>query len=254
MDDLLTTRDVLDILSIDRTTVYRMLKDGRLSGMKIGQQWRFPRHEIDMLLRGLKRTSPATKTEPNTRNETDHPLPVQDVQPIQDVFAELAEVGAITTDMDGQALTEISNSGIYCKMIRSTESGRRACSASWRDLARRSEQQTDFFVCHAGLSYASARINITDAHPAQLVTGQFYADLPDWDEEKKVARETAVLHGLNKEAMAEAITKISVFNKYKRTEIHTWLSKTANSLEHSIRERVDLSRRLRAIAQMSNCK
>ncbi len=29
MNDLLTVKEVQDILSVDRTTVYRMLKDGR---------------------------------------------------------------------------------------------------------------------------------------------------------------------------------------------------------------------------------
>ena len=244
MDDLLTTKEVQEILSIDRTTVYRMLKDGRLSGVKIGQQWRFPRHEIDMLLSGRPMSVPIATT--------DHPLSVRDVQPIQDVFAELAEVGAVTTDMNGNALTTISNSGAYCKMIRSTESGRLACSASWRELAKRSERQTDFFTCHAGLSYARARIDVTDAHPAMLVTGQFYANQPDWDEEREVAHKTAVLHNLNEAEMAEAITKISVFNEHKRNEIRTWLSKTASALERTSRERMELARRLKTIAEMSH--
>ncbi|MGB9754636.1 helix-turn-helix domain-containing protein [Roseiflexus castenholzii] len=43
MNDLLTTREVQDLLKLDRTTVYRMLKEGRLTGVKVGQQWRFHR-------------------------------------------------------------------------------------------------------------------------------------------------------------------------------------------------------------------
>jgi excisionase family DNA binding protein len=38
----LTTRQVQNILQVDRITIYRMLQDGRLKGVKIGQQWRFP--------------------------------------------------------------------------------------------------------------------------------------------------------------------------------------------------------------------
>ncbi len=243
VDELLTTKEVQALLSVDRTTVYRMLKDGRLSGVKIGQQWRFPYHEIDLLLSG--RTlfiSPVT----------DHPLPVRDVQPIQDVFAELAEVGAVTTDLDGQPLTAISNSCAYCNMIRSTESGRQACSASWRELGQITEQQTDFYTCHAGLSYARARIDVTDSHPAMLVTGQFHADEPNWDGKKALARRTAVLHGLNEDKMVQAVTEISIFTPHKRSEIGTWLSKTAVALERIIRERLELVRRLQTIAQMSS--
>ena len=243
MDELLTTKEVQALLSVDRTTVYRMLKDGRLSGVKIGQQWRFPRHEIDLLLSGHTLSiAPATE----------HPLPVRDVQPIQDVFAELAEVGAVTTDLDGQALTAISNSCAYCNMIRSTESGRQACSASWRELGQLTEQQTDFYSCHAGLSYARARIDVTDSHPAMLVTGQFYANKPDWELADKQARQVAAKHGLDEDKMATAIAEISVFTPHKRTEIHTWLSKTAGALERITRERMELVRRLQTIAQMSS--
>ncbi len=52
MDDLLTTKQVQDILKVDRITVYRMLNDGRLKGVKIGQQWRFPAREVERLLSG----------------------------------------------------------------------------------------------------------------------------------------------------------------------------------------------------------
>jgi excisionase family DNA binding protein len=49
---LLTTKQLQELLSIDRTTVYRMLKDGRLTGIKVGTQWRFSRDEVDALLSG----------------------------------------------------------------------------------------------------------------------------------------------------------------------------------------------------------
>ena len=49
MDDLLTTRQVQQLLKVDRITVYRMVQDGRLKGIKIGQQWRFPLSEVEHL-------------------------------------------------------------------------------------------------------------------------------------------------------------------------------------------------------------
>ena len=52
MDELLTTRQVQSILQVDRTTIYRMLKDGRLRGVKVGQQWRFHDTDVRALLSG----------------------------------------------------------------------------------------------------------------------------------------------------------------------------------------------------------
>ena len=38
MPNLLTAKEVQELLSVDRTTIYRMLKDGRLKGVKVGNQ------------------------------------------------------------------------------------------------------------------------------------------------------------------------------------------------------------------------
>ena len=51
MDTLLTTRQLEDLLQVDRVTIYRMLDDGRLQGFKFGSQWRFSREAIETWLR-----------------------------------------------------------------------------------------------------------------------------------------------------------------------------------------------------------
>ena len=118
MEELLTTKQVLDILQVDRTTIYRMLNDGRLSGVKVGQQWRFPHSEVEALLSGTPvPTEPVQPTRPTITRDA---LPISCLQSVQDVSAETMEVGAITTDFDGQPLTEISNSGRFCNKPVST--------------------------------------------------------------------------------------------------------------------------------------
>ena len=49
---LLTAKQVQELLHVDRTTIYRMLKDGRLTGIKVGQHWRFSEQEVDDLVSG----------------------------------------------------------------------------------------------------------------------------------------------------------------------------------------------------------
>src|SRR5512133_3232380 len=86
MNDLLTTRQVQEILKVDRITVYRMLNDGRLKGVKIGQQWRFPQNEVERLL-GLNLpadTFAEINPDPN--------FPTHCVQTIQDLFADISQI------------------------------------------------------------------------------------------------------------------------------------------------------------------
>src|SRR5512135_2998630 len=101
MDDLLTTRQLMDLLQLDRTTIYRMLNDGRLPAVRVGGQWRFSRQAIEALMQGKVAASADSKTSAETSAVAPTPntdvLPLHCLQPIQEVFAQTAGIGAVTT-------------------------------------------------------------------------------------------------------------------------------------------------------------
>ena len=47
---LLTVTEVADMLRINKSTVYRMAKQGRLPATRVGRQWRFRKSVLDSLL------------------------------------------------------------------------------------------------------------------------------------------------------------------------------------------------------------
>jgi excisionase family DNA binding protein len=47
---LLTVSEVADLLRINKSTVYRMAKQGRLPATRVGRQWRFRKSVLDRLL------------------------------------------------------------------------------------------------------------------------------------------------------------------------------------------------------------
>ena len=47
---LLTVVEVADLLRINKSTVYRMAKQGRLPATRVGRQWRFRKSVLDGLL------------------------------------------------------------------------------------------------------------------------------------------------------------------------------------------------------------
>ena len=51
MTELLSIRDVSEILKVSQTTVRRMLARGELKGVRVGRLWRIARSEIDKLSR-----------------------------------------------------------------------------------------------------------------------------------------------------------------------------------------------------------
>jgi excisionase family DNA binding protein len=245
MDDLLTTKQLQDLLRIDRTTIYRMLNDGRLTGIKVGGQWRFPRKEVESLLSGAR---PSEEKSPTLSTDI---LPLHCVQALQSVFAEIADVGSVTVAPDGEPLTTISNPCSFCTLMLNSESGRRACVASWRKLVEQTEHRQRFITCHAGLQYTGARIEVNGTFIAMLVAGQFYSRLPDADEEAARALQLAEAHGIDPEALAEAAHNIPVLDDTKQARLGGWLKTVARAFEDIGHERAELMSRLRRIAAMS---
>ena len=245
MDDFLTAREVQDVLKVDRTTIYRMLKDGRLAGVKVGQQWRFSKGEVEALLSGKEQDDDSLPTSLTTV------LPLHCIQAMQNVFAEVAQVGSVTTAPDGEPLTKISNSCRFCNLILASQSGRRACMASWQKLAEQPERHPQFVTCHAGLQYACARIEVGKAANPMLIAGQFYLAPPDPDEQAARIRQLAALHGLNQQALANAAAELLVLDERKQAQIGKWLETVARTFEQIARERGELMGRLRRIAALS---
>ena len=242
---LLTAKQAQDLLKVDRTTIYRMLKDGRLNGVKVGQQWRFYTSEVNDLLAGTRRSGE------NDIPVTVDVLPLQCVQPVQDVFAEIAEVGAVTTGPDGQPLTRISNSCDFCKLILGSDEGRQKCIASWRKLAEQEDAAPEFVSCHAGLEYARARIEVNGNLIAMLIAGQFYSGSPDPAEERERFRRLAATYSIDENLLAQAARQIPVLEARKVPQLSNWLEQVAHTFEQISAERADLMSRLRQIAEMS---
>ena len=46
-DKIMTIEELAEYLKISRSTLYKLLQDGKLPGQKIGKRWRFHKDAID---------------------------------------------------------------------------------------------------------------------------------------------------------------------------------------------------------------
>ncbi len=49
-EEIMTVAEVADYLRLNEATIYRLVQQGKLPGVKLGRQWRFKREAIDQLL------------------------------------------------------------------------------------------------------------------------------------------------------------------------------------------------------------
>src|SRR5918999_3479847 len=61
MEKLLTTQDVADRLAVDKKTVLRYLRAGKLTGSRIGRDYRIPEGAVAALLRRTNPVAPAER-------------------------------------------------------------------------------------------------------------------------------------------------------------------------------------------------
>ena len=244
MENLLTAKEVQELLRLDRTTIYRMLKDGRLTGVKVGQQWRFDQSEVDELLAGA-----AQESEELSASECS--LPLHCVQTVQDVFAEIGEIGSVTIDTHGQPLTRISNCSEFCQLMINSPKGYRACVESWQQLGKQDTPEGEFFTCHAGLNYNGAGIRVGGEKLASLIAGQFYCDSADPVEQAERVERLSTRYDIDAVKLTETIKRIPVIDNRKKTQLQQWLKQVARTFEEITSERTSLMNRLKKIAAMS---
>lgn len=245
MTDLLTSRQVQEILKVDRITVYRMLQDGRLKGVKIGQQWRFSQRDVERLL-GAR---PVIDDAPPPA--ADGSFPTHCVQTIQDLFAEVGQASALVVNMQGRPLTQPSRPQPFCALLLDTPSGSQAAQADWLRFAAESQNGGRFFTCSFGLQYTGAPVFEKDTQVALFLTGPFYWQPPNPREEQDRIRRLSAAHQIPLEALAEAARAVPVIAAEMHERVESWPRTAARAVESILNERISFLDRLQQIASLT---
>ncbi|NLF51158.1 MAG: helix-turn-helix domain-containing protein [Leptolinea sp.] len=242
MDDFLTTRQVQDILKVDRITVYRMLNDGRLSGTKIGQQWRFPRTEIEGLLNGTRYSeSVPFMTEDNS-------LPIHCFQTIQDLFSSVSEYPAILVNLRGIPITEMSRPSAYFHLITKNPEGRKTFVDSCERFVEQAKTGKSRFTCSAGLHYAGKFI-LSGGEPVALflVGGFRHKGIHS----QPTATDNELVGFIKSEEIQAAYDTVTQLSYEQEEKLDSWAAATVQAFESILKERSAFALRLKKIADLT---
>lgn len=253
MDELLTTRQLQDFLQVDRITIYRMLKDGRLEGFKVGGQWRFPRQAIERWLQERQADLDVPATPPVAADLKPSPeaLPLSCIQAIQDIFAEALAVGTVTTALDGSPLTPVAHSCEFCDLILGTEAGLQRCRDSWQTTISQHGAAPKPATCHAGLRYFCGQIEVQGEFVAATYAGQFLDAPPAGDEWTARIAELSTATGLDEQNLRRALARVAVLDAPREQQVSRLLHRVTTIFAEIGEERLNLLGRLRRIAEIT---
>lgn len=131
------------------------------------------------------------------------------LQKIQDTFAKAMGFAAVTVDRSGQPVTRDSSFLTVCRMIRSTEAGRRRCIQCDAEggLVARERRGPYVYVCKGGLLDIAAPIIIEEEYLGCILCGQV---LPADEREAFMegVLERNVPLGLPLDELKQAVTQI----------------------------------------------
>jgi excisionase family DNA binding protein len=245
MDVFLSTRQVIEILRVDRITIYRMLQDGRLKGIKIGQQWRFSRGEVDRLL-GAEPIPPQTpQPDPSAS------FPTHCVQTVQDLFSEVSQLSAVMLDSNGDPLTEITHPCGFCRLMQQSPEGQQACRASWQSFVQRSKAGLHQHACHAGLQYVSAPVQDGENPIGVFLSGPFSTESSGTKGDADRMHELASQYGIRLQDLQKSAREVPVIPSDQMARAEAWSSAVARAVESILRERTGFMSRLQQIANLS---
>jgi len=240
MDDFLTTRQTQDMLKVDRITIYRMLNDGRLKGTKIGQQWRFPRLEVERLLNG-----------PGQSDVTvDSSLPVHCLQTIQDLFSTVSEFSAALINPQGELITSLSHPCSFCRMYTSSPASREGCQTSHLRFVEQAANGEKRFICHAGLHYAGRFVRSGETVVALFIVGG-YRHPGKQNESMSMIFQPLLNEGYAESDITRAYEEAPVLPFEQESRLDTWADAAAGAFESILQERSAFSHRLKKIADLT---
>jgi excisionase family DNA binding protein len=249
MDEILTARQVQNILKVDRITIYRMLQDGRLKGIKVGAQWRFTRQEVERLLSG-DNSAPTTSVE-ETPSEATPGFPTHCVQTIQDLFSAVSQISALVVDTAGEPLTHPSSPCAFCQLVQQSPDGLEACQASWREIARQALTGRKFFTCHAGVQYMAAPFTDDEKPVGFFLAGEFYWQTPDAGEENGRMQRLAKTGQIPLEKLQQEKRSVPVIDPSMHTRAESWPFTAARAIQGILQERGRYMTRLQQIATLT---
>ena len=166
---LLTTREVVELIKVDKSTVYRMAENGRIPAVKVGRQWRFPE---DRLLEWLGRRTPGegSSSAPSAAGLRDLLSP-QSAEALGALFGELLGVMILVTDMGGRPLGGAGNPCGLFTAAHAYPGVMEQCVAGWRDMADAPDLEAQWKPTPLGFLCARSLIRVGNELQGMVMAG-----------------------------------------------------------------------------------
>lgn len=252
MADMLTAKDMQDLLQVDRSTVYRMAEAGQLPAIKVGKQWRFPGELVENWFKSQTAgpLPPVPPAVPATSSiDLAASLPLDCVQLIQDAFAEALGITLVITDLAGRPVTQISHPNAVYSLLSGALPGQALYQQHWQELGSLPALEPRFVPDPTGLLSARALVRFGPELKGMVIVLGMAP--PGWPPAPGAASRLAHSLGVDPARLQEALAAAVSFSPEEQKRILVTAQRIADILAHIGAERAALLGRLDSIARLS---
>ncbi|GBE24674.1 helix-turn-helix domain protein [bacterium BMS3Bbin02] len=160
----LTTKDLQQLVKVDKSTIYRMAEDGRLPAIKIGRQWRFRDEDIRRWL-----DEPGSPRGPESSMSSSEGSLIS--RHLVELFADLYGVMVVVTDINGHPLIDVVNPcGFFASLLDLPDLTTR-CATEWAGLAEHPDLTPTWQESRFGFSCARAFLRSSNQLVGMVIAG-----------------------------------------------------------------------------------
>ncbi|NWG16034.1 MAG: PocR ligand-binding domain-containing protein [Chloroflexi bacterium] len=260
--ELLTTKEVEHFVQLNRVTIYRLIRDAGFPALKIGGQWRFPRHEVERWLAEHGRTAaelpaPALPAAPIPSLELNpgELLGSLEIVSLLKAFSTTVELSILVVNMQGEILVDCpSCRHPFCQFVHDATPARDVCFAA-RSLQRDPQQihTTQPLVdCISGLQYLQTPVWIDRHQIGYIVMGPLVMENGNPDLVRQSLEDFARQHGADSQALLEQFHLVKRFSNEQVRILTDLLSRVISTMLEIVYRRADAVQRLNKIAQLAS--
>ncbi len=261
MTTFLTSQEMQDLINVDRSTVYRMAEDGRLPGVKVGRQWRFPADRVaeqfGMAAEPAGSDAGATTaaagatsaSAPHVEHGLVELLVPEVAQSVADLTGDLFGVMAVITDLEGRPLTAVANPCGYYAAIANQPGAAEACLSEWRQFAEEPHVAPRFVRTHLGFLCARTFVWVDLKPVGMIVVGGVTP--PTWPPPTALVEQVATEVGVEPDVLLGAVDQTWDVDLVEQRRILQLLPQMGDLVSQLATARSQLLHRLDAIAELA---
>jgi excisionase family DNA binding protein len=251
MARLLTTRDVQEMIRVDRSTIYRMAEAGRIPAIKVGRQWRFPEDRLIEWL-GEHRApvqEPGSPAPSGRSEDISGLLPPRTIESLAELIGDVLGTMVVITDMEGHPLTKVANPCGLFRAVQDVPGTIDACVEGWKAFGEDVDLTPHFMPSHLGFLCARGFIRVGPELKGMVIVGGIAPE--DWPPPPDRISRIADALGMDAGEVAAHIEEVYHHDPAHMDWILGRLPGVGTLISHLANERGQLVTKLEAIASLA---